>query len=92
MHMHEYLSDNRFPYGECIDCTKRSAHVCIRCHYCYSCHPKIEQLEKEKKYTPVSYETKTTIYEVQKEWTTKAKMIIDNKEKKNTQTDIDMKL
>lgn len=36
--------------------------------------------------------TKTTIYEVQKEWTTKAKMIIDNKEKKNTQTDIDMKL
>ena len=42
MHMHEYLSDSRFPYGECIDCTKRSAHVCIRCHYCYSCHPKIE--------------------------------------------------
>ena len=27
-----------------------------------------------------------------KEWTTKAKMIIDNKENKNTQTDIDMKL
>ena len=56
MHMHEYLSDSRFPYSECIDCRKRSAHVCIRCHYCYSCHPKIEQLEKEKKYTPVSYE------------------------------------
>ena len=56
MHMHEYLSDSRFPSGECIDCRKRSAHVCIRCHYCYSCHPKIEQLEKEKNNTPVSYE------------------------------------
>ena len=78
MHMHEYLSDSRFPYSECIDCRKRSAHVCIRCHYCYSCHPKIEQLEKEKKYTPMSVRnTKTTIYEVQKEWTSKTKMIID---------------
>jgi hypothetical protein len=33
MHMHEYLSDSRFPYSECIDCRNRSAHVCIRCHY-----------------------------------------------------------
>ena len=54
--MLEYLSDSRFPYSECIDCRNRSAHVCIRCHYCYSCHPKIEQLEKEKKYNPVRYE------------------------------------
>ena len=93
MHMHEYLSDSRFPYGECIDCRKRSAHVCIRCHYCYSCHPKIEQLEKEKKYSPVSYEIPKQLFtKYKKEWTTKAKMIIDNKEKKNTQTDIDMKL
>ncbi len=54
--MHEYISDNHFLYNECIDCRKRSAHVCIRCHYCYSCHPKIEQLEKKKKHTQVSYE------------------------------------
>jgi hypothetical protein len=75
--MHEYISDSHFPYSECIDCRKRSAHVCIRCHYCYSCHPKIEQLEKVKKY--ISGEipnAKTTIYEVQKEPTTK--MMIHN--------------
>ena len=53
--MHEYISDSHFLYSECIDCRKRSAHVCIRCHYCYSCHPKIEQLEKKKKYTQLRY-------------------------------------
>ncbi|CAN5303050.1 hypothetical protein BH18THE2_BH18THE2_25960 [soil metagenome] len=53
--MHEYISDSHFLYRECIDCRKRSAHVCIRCHYCYSCHPRIEQLEKKKKYTQVRY-------------------------------------
>ena len=47
------MSDSNFPYSECIDCRKRSAHVCIRCHYCYSCHPKIEQLEKRIKHTEV---------------------------------------
>ena len=54
--MHEYISDSHFPYSECIDCRKRSAHVCTKCHYCYSCHPKIEQLEKRKKHTQVNYE------------------------------------
>ena len=54
--MHEYISDSHLLYSQCIDCRKRSAHVCIRCHYCYSCHPKIEQLEKGKKYTQVSYQ------------------------------------
>ena len=55
IHMHKYISDSHFPYSECIDCRKRSAHVCIKCQYCYSCHPKIEQLEKKKKYAQVSY-------------------------------------
>ena len=54
--MHEYISDSHFPYSECIDCRRRSAHVCTRCHYCYSCHPKIEQLEKENKYAQVRYQ------------------------------------
>jgi hypothetical protein len=54
--MQEYISDSHFPYSECLDCTKRSAHVCIRCHYCYSCHPKIEQLEKRKIHAQVNYE------------------------------------
>ena len=56
IYMHEYISDSHFSYSECIECRKRSAHVCIRCHYCYSCHLKIEQLEKKKKYTQVCYE------------------------------------
>lgn len=54
--MHEYISDSHFPYGECIDRRKRSAHVCTRCHYRYSCHPKIEQLEKIKKYSHERYQ------------------------------------
>ena len=33
-----------------------------RCHYCYSCHPKIEQLEKEKKYNPVGYKFPKQLY------------------------------
>lgn len=45
--MHEYLSYNNLAYYDCIDCNKRTPHVCIRCHYCYSCHPKIEKIEKE---------------------------------------------
>ena len=88
--MHDYLSDSGFSYSECIECRKRSAHVCIRCHYCYSCHPKIEQLEKEKKYNPVGYE-----YQNNYLWSTKG---VDNQDqddytqwgKENTQTDIDM--
>jgi hypothetical protein len=63
--MHEYISDSRFPYGECIDCRKRSAHVCIRCQYCYSCHPKIEQLEKStrvKKHAHVGYQMPNQLF------------------------------
>jgi hypothetical protein len=54
--MHEYISDSHFLYSDCIECRKRTAHTCIKCHYCYSCHPKIEQLEKKKKYAQVSYQ------------------------------------
>ena len=45
--MHEYLSYTKPIYYDCINCKKRTPHVCIRCHYCYSCHPKIERIEKE---------------------------------------------
>ena len=47
--MHEYVTlyghDSR--YKECIDCNKRTPHICFRCNYCYSCHFKIERTEKE---------------------------------------------
>ncbi len=45
--MHEYLSHNNLSYYDCIACSKRTPHVCITCHHCYSCHPKIETIEKE---------------------------------------------
>jgi len=47
--MHEYITSYIKPmYGDCIDCNKRTPHVCDRCHYCYSCHFKIERKERER--------------------------------------------
>jgi hypothetical protein len=47
--MHEYITSYVDPsYGECIDCNKRTIHICLKCHYCYSCHFKIENIEKEQ--------------------------------------------
>ena len=47
--MHEYLTSygDNSRYGECIDCDKRTPHICLKCNYCYSCHFKIERIEKE---------------------------------------------
>jgi hypothetical protein len=48
--MHEFLAmyDNGGSYSECIECNKRTPHICLKCNYCYSCHPKIERIEKEE--------------------------------------------
>src|SRR5205809_395447 len=47
--MHEYVNINGrdSQYKECVDCNKRTPHICFRCNYCYSCHFKIESIEKE---------------------------------------------
>lgn len=46
--MHEYLTGyDRYFYGQCIDCNKRTQHFCTICQYCYSCHYKIEKQNKE---------------------------------------------
>ena len=47
--MHDYLTSYGInsKYKECIDCNKRTPHICFRCNYCYSCHFKIERTEKE---------------------------------------------
>ena len=46
--MHEYITSYIKPsYGQCVDCNKRTPHICLKCHYCYSCHFKIENIEKE---------------------------------------------
>jgi hypothetical protein len=47
-HMHEYITLYTNPsYGQCNECMKRTPHICLKCNYCYSCHPKIERIEKE---------------------------------------------
>jgi len=47
--MHEYVTSYINPtYTECIDCNKRTPHVCDRYRYCYSCHFKIERIEREQ--------------------------------------------
>ena len=58
--MHEYLSSTNLVYYDCIECKKRTPHICIRCHHCYSCHPKIERIEKE-----IEVKTKSS-YKIQK--------------------------
>ena len=48
--MHEYITSYIKPsYSECIDCNKRTTCICLKCNYCYSCHFKIEKIEKERK-------------------------------------------
>lgn len=46
--MHEFLSPLKLKYGHCQWCDKRSPHICFRCGYCYSCHPKVESLEQKR--------------------------------------------
>lgn len=47
--MHEYLADHGLfhRYRNCVECNKRSQHVCTTCDHCYSCHYKIERKERE---------------------------------------------
>ena len=48
--MHEYFTE--YPplsYRICTDCAKRTPHICLKCNYCFSCHYKVEQLEKYHK-------------------------------------------
>jgi hypothetical protein len=46
--VHEYVAPFTLVYHECIDCKKRTPHICIECNYCYSCHPNIERIEKQE--------------------------------------------
>ena len=46
--MHQFLSPLKLKYGYCAWCNKRSPHICLRCSYCYSCHPHMESVERKK--------------------------------------------
>lgn len=46
-HPHHYLRNTLVSnYKECISCKNRTQFICIKCNHCYSCHWKIEKLEK----------------------------------------------
>jgi len=48
--VHEYLTSygrGSSQYKKCLDCDKSTPHICLRCNCCYSCHFKIERIEKE---------------------------------------------
>lgn len=45
--MHEYLRDTLvYRYRECKSCTNRTEFTCIKCGFCWSCHWKMEQIER----------------------------------------------
>jgi len=46
--MHEFLSSLKPQYGHCRWCDKRPTHICFQCGYCYSCHQKVESIERRK--------------------------------------------
>jgi hypothetical protein len=47
---HEYLREMlSIKYQECKSCTNRTQLACIKCGYCYTCHWKEEEREKEKR-------------------------------------------
>jgi hypothetical protein len=45
--MHEYLRDTLvYRYTECKSCANRTEFTCIKCGFCWSCHWKMEQIER----------------------------------------------
>lgn len=50
--MHEYLRDTLvYRYIECKSCTNRTEFTCIKCGFCWSCHWKMEQIERVDSYS-----------------------------------------
>jgi hypothetical protein len=44
---HEYLRDTlEMKYRRCVSCGSRTEFTCVECGFCWSCHWKMEQVEK----------------------------------------------
>ncbi|MEO9320046.1 MAG: hypothetical protein ABI361_05180 [Nitrososphaera sp.] len=54
---HEYLAPLKEAYGYCKKCARRST-PCLRCGYCYLCHP-FKEYEEEAE---ISYHNRITSY------------------------------
>jgi hypothetical protein len=59
--MHEFLSPLEPRYRQCRWCDKRSPHICSRCGSCYSCHPKVESVERKRVPANISMDQLTDI-------------------------------
>jgi hypothetical protein len=51
MDSHAFLTPLQLEYKECIHCGHRKVKVCLKCRYCYSCHPVSELLERRPQKT-----------------------------------------
>jgi hypothetical protein len=61
--LHDYLRDTlELRYNECKSCGNRTQFTCIQCGFCYSCHWKKEELEKNNiQFKPVAI-PKSTLF------------------------------
>ena len=46
---HAFLASIKQAYRDCVHCGKRKIKVCIKCRYCYTCHPISERIERRPK-------------------------------------------
>jgi hypothetical protein len=44
--VHEFLHALDPIYKGCLYCGARKSMICLKCGYCYECHPAIEQMER----------------------------------------------
>jgi len=52
--LHDYLRDTlESRYNECKSCNNRTQFTCILCGFCYSCHWKKEEMEKQIQFKPL---------------------------------------
>lgn len=52
--LHDYLRDTlESRYNECKSCNNRTQFTCILCGFCYSCHWKKEEMEKQIQFEPL---------------------------------------
>ena len=52
--LHDYLRDTlESRYNECKSCNNRTQFTCILCGFCYSCHWKKEEMEKQTQFKPL---------------------------------------
>lgn len=47
MSSHGYLAPLMLRYATCLNCQKRKTKICLKCQFCYVCHPLSEERESK---------------------------------------------